>query len=98
MPPSALAVVPNVSTPVPLPLSSSLPLSDSSLEDTESSGRDYQQARSTNSWVEFWMWLLLFVYMLVVACFFPDNIFVCFFSYHSCGFSVYCFSQLSDFC
>jgi len=55
VPATALAVVPRVSAPVlhhSLPQPSSLPLPDSSPEDTDSSLRDYQQARNTDSWVE----------------------------------------------
>ena len=54
VPATALAVVPRVSAPVlhhSLPQPSSL-LLDSSPEDTDSSLRDYQQARNTDSWVE----------------------------------------------
>lgn len=78
VPASALAVVPRVSTPVPhhsIPQSRSLPLPDSSPEDTDSSLPDYQQARNTASWVQFQIiaaadcaWLLIQLSCLIFFC------------------------------
>jgi len=84
VPASALAVVPSVSSPVPhqsLPQSRSLPvpLHDSSPEDTESSSLvDYQGARNTAAWVEFY--IIAVSVCMAAACvfvFYWLNIFFC---------------------